>query len=115
MAAGLVGQMDKVLSSEIGEHCPIYAAWCYEWQERAERHIKRNLGVVDGLLTHAWHGSKKNRGYFNRSNILWQNAFDPSTDIKRDWQGLWQLTDQKIALRDQLREYFRSRLEDASH
>ena len=112
MAAGLVGEMGTVLSNDIGNNCPTYTQMCFEWQERAERHIKRNIGVVDGLLTHAWHGSKKDRGYFNRSEILWKNGFDPSKDIKRDWQGLWQLSDQKIALRDQLRAYFSSRKED---
>jgi hypothetical protein len=35
-------------------------------------------------------------------------------DIKRDWQGLWQLTDRKIRLRDELRAYFRSRDEDST-
>jgi hypothetical protein len=35
-------------------------------------------------------------------------------DLKRDWQGLWQLTDPKVRLRDELRAYFRSRDEDST-
>jgi hypothetical protein len=104
--------MARALSPEIIQACPVYAAWCEEWQRRAETYVKRNIGFVDGLLLHYFHGAKKNRGYVNRSEILWRNAFDPAKDIKRDWQGLWQLSGDKLALRDQLRAYFRSRDED---
>jgi hypothetical protein len=113
MACGLIGEMAQALSPELIRGCPAYAAWCMEWQVRAETYIRRNIGFVDGLLLHYFHGAKKNRGYLNRSAILWENEFDPSTDIKRDWQGVWQLTDRKLRLRDQLRGYFRSRDEDS--
>jgi hypothetical protein len=112
MGCALIGEIEKALNTNIIKTCPTYAEWCYEWQDRAERYIKRNVGLVDGLLLHYYHGSKRNRGYMTRAKILWENAFDPSKDIKRDWQGLWQLTDQKPQLRDQLRAYFRSRSED---
>jgi hypothetical protein len=114
MACGLIGEMARSLSADLVRGCPAYAEWCFEWQNRAELYIKRNVGFVDGLLLHYFHGTKKNRGYFNRSALLWKNRFDPAKDIKRDWQGLWQLTDRKIALRDQLRAYFRSRNEDGT-
>ena len=112
MALGLIGEMARGLNDEIIRECPVYTEWCFEWQARAETYIKRNIGFVEGLLLHYFHGAKKNRFYINRSAILWQNRFDPSRDVKRDWQGMWQLTDQKSRLRDQLRTYFRSRDED---
>jgi hypothetical protein len=114
MACALIGEIAQSLSPEIVRHCPDYTEWCLEWQARAETCIKHNIGFVDGLLLHYFHGAKKNRGYINRSEMLWKNQFDPARDIKRDWQGLWQLTGQKIALRDQLRAYFRSRDEDST-
>lgn len=114
MACGLTGEIAQSLSAEIVRDCPTYTEWCFEWQARAETYIKRNIGFVDGLLLHYFHGAKKNRGYLNRSVILWQNRFDPARDIKRDWQGLWQLTDRKVRMRDQLRAYFRSRDEDST-
>lgn len=112
MACGLIGEIAQSLSPEIIQDCPTYSEWCFEWQSRAENYVKRNIGFVDGLLLHYFHGAKRNRGYMNRSAILWNNSFDPARDIKRDWQGLWQLTDQKPGLRDELRAYFRSRDED---
>jgi hypothetical protein len=114
MACGLIGAMEQSLTPDILRACPVYAEWCLEWQLRAETTIKRNVGFVDGLLLHYFHGAKKNRGYENRSNILWQTCFDPAKDIRRDWQGLLQLTDRKPLLRDNLRAYFRSRDEDGS-
>lgn len=114
MACGLIGDIAQSLGVDLGRDCPTYTEWCFEWQARAETYIKRNIGFVDGLLLHYFHGAKKNRGYFNRSSILWNNEFDPARDIKRDWQGLWQLTDRKVRLRDQLRAYFRSRDEDSA-
>ncbi|PPQ39535.1 hypothetical protein [Rhodopila globiformis] len=112
MARGLIGDMESCLTADIVRECPTYAAWCLEWQNRAETYIRRNIGYVDGLLLHYFHGSKARRGYERRSDILSQNRFDPTTDLRRDWQGVWQLTDRKIPLRDQLRAYFRSRDED---
>lgn len=114
MAWGLIGEMARSLSPDLVAGCPVYADWCMEWGARAEAYVKRNVGFVDGLLLHYFHGAKKNRGYVNRSEILWDNGFDPVRDIKRDWQGVWQLTDAKPRLRDQLRAYFRSRDEDST-
>ncbi|CAM6054453.1 unnamed protein product [Sphagnum tenellum] len=113
MACSLIGELVQCLSENFATNCPIYTEWCFEWQARAERHIKHNIGYVDGLLMHYFHGSKRKRGYFDRPSVLWANYFDPSKDIKRDSQGLWQLTDQKPKLRDQLRMYFVRRDEDS--
>ena len=82
------------------------------WQEDAQN-LKRNIGYVPGTLLHYWHGKKSNRRYFDRWKILTSNQFDPVTDLKRDWQGLWALAGNKIALRDQLMAYFRGRDEDS--
>ncbi|HQT78130.1 MAG TPA: hypothetical protein PLD10_13830 [Rhodopila sp.] len=114
MAYGLISDVARVLPAEMISACPTYTEWCLAWAARAEAHIRRNVGFVDGLLLHYFHGAKRNRGYAERSEILWRNGFDPLRDIKRDWQGLWQLNDQKLRLRDDLRSYFRNRDEDST-
>ncbi len=63
MACALIGEIAQSLSPEIVRACPTYTEWCLEWQTRAETYIKRNIGFVDGLLLHYFHGAKKNRGY----------------------------------------------------
>lgn len=113
MACALVGQLEKSLYPAIYENCPVYVQWLEDWAERAKKFIRYNVGFMDGLVLHYWHGKKIDRGYFERWRILTSNKFDPLVDLKRDWQGLWQLTDHNHKLRDDLRAYFRSRSEDS--
>lgn len=113
MACALFGQVEKSFAP-IKRTCSNYIKWCLEWQNRAEHHVKRNVGYIDGLIMHYWHGPKAKRGYYDRWRILSENRFDPMTDIKRDWQGMWMLSGEKIELRDQLRHYLASRDEDSN-
>ena len=65
------------------------------------------------VIGFSWHGKKKDRGYSWRSNVLVKNNYDPDTDIKKDWQGIYALTGNKIKFRDELVQYFKSRNEDS--
>jgi hypothetical protein len=83
------------------------------WAGRAEL-LKPWIGYVPGLLTHFWHGPKANRRYIDRWQIINENAFDPNLDLKRDAQGLYQLTRRNKKLVADLMAYFRQRNEDSS-
>jgi hypothetical protein len=83
------------------------------WQELAEQHIKRNVGYVPGTVIHDWHGKKADRKYKDRWQILIRNQFNPDTDLVRNYQGVMHLAGNKQQLRDDLRNYFRSRNEDS--
>jgi hypothetical protein len=110
MACAIVGRVEH--STPGGLH-PNYYKHLRIWQERAESHVRRNIGYVPGLLLHHWHGKKKQRKYQERWGILQKHQFDPETDLKRDLQGMYQLTNKKIGLRDAIRAYFRQRHEDS--
>lgn len=110
MALSLIGKVDKSLNHNLH---PTYIEMANNFQDRCERHIQRNVGFVDGTIIHHWHGSKRNRFYQDRWKILVNNQFDPLKDIKKDDNGLWQLENYKIQLRDDIRKYFRSRNEDS--
>jgi hypothetical protein len=114
MASALIGQ--GMISCHSKIH-PAYKRLLREWEWRAETHIRRNVGVVEGLITHYWHGKKRDRKYKDRWKILVHNPYNPDIDIKKDWQGVWQLVDRleprSLTLRDDLRDYFRSRHEDS--
>jgi hypothetical protein len=114
MARALVG---KVRHSYHHDITPGYRKMLHEWQDRAEKYIRRNVGYVDGVILHNWHGKKKDRRYRDRWKILVDNKYNPRNDIKRDWQGLYQLVDDGtprfIELRDNIRSYFRARNEDS--
>ncbi len=113
MACGLIGQAPQSYSAELTDD---YKNAVLRWQTRAEDHVKRDIGYVNGTLLHAWHGKKRDRRYSDRWKILERNQFSPVTDLKRDWQGLWALeveTPRQMQLRDEIRAYFRARNEDS--
>lgn len=83
------------------------------WRDRALKYIKKNVGYVDGLILHHWHGKKIDRRYQDRGTILTDAQFNPEIDLIKDTQGLWQLNIENIALRDGIRNYFRARQEDS--
>lgn len=109
MAAALIGKVDRTIH---GMMQPSYKSYWKRWQERAEKHIKRNVGYVPGLLLHYWHGPKVNRRYVDRWKILVEEKYDHEKDLKYDPQGVLQLTDHNIRLRDRIQNYFRVREED---
>lgn len=113
MANALIGNLMKSVDPR---HTSGYLRNCRIWEDRAMA-IRDNpnggLGYMPGLLLHSFHGSKANRQYQHRHKFVINAGFDPDYDLKRDSQGLWQLTGRNSKLRDGLRLYARMRDEDA--
>lgn len=109
MACGLIGTVKDSYPDGLTKE---YLQPLYIWQDRAQKDIKGNHGYVKGALWHYPHGQKVRRGYVSRWNILVNNKFNPLIDLKRDMNGVWQLTDNNPKLRDDIRSYFRERRED---
>jgi hypothetical protein len=82
------------------------------WGDRAKE-LKKDVGFVPLTITHEWHGKKADRKYWDRWQILINHQYSPLEDLRRDWQGLYQLTDRDPGLRDDIRAYFRARNEDS--
>ncbi len=114
MAKSIVGEGLDVLYPGVS---PGYRKAVVDWQGQALK-LRGDLGFVGGTVLHHWHGRKANRKYWDRCKILTDTRFDPSVDLKRDWQGLYQLVDhgetRSLLLRDAIRAYFRSRDEDGN-
>jgi hypothetical protein len=111
MACALVGQVRRSLFDGFS---PAYWRWCQQWEDRATQYIRKNVGFLPGLVTHCWHGNTKNRAYDKRWKFLALAQYDPELDLKRDHQGLWQLTERSAVLRDGIRQYNRMRNEDGN-
>ncbi len=109
MACAMIGKGEYSFNHGVHEN---YKDMVMEWQRRCDKFVKRDVGYVSGTLMHAWHGSKQNRGYKDRWKILVDHQYDPYKDVYKDSQGLYQLDDDKLGLRDDIRRYFRSRHED---
>lgn len=93
---------------------PAYMRNLLTWQQRANVHIRQNIGFMPGTIYHHWHGRKKDRKYVERWDIIVKHGYDPDQDLKRDWQGLWTLSDHGLRMRNDIRAYFRSRNEDVT-
>ena len=71
------------------------------------------FGYIPGVIRHYFHGSKKNRKYHDRWQILLRNNYDPYTFIKYDSNGLLVPTkDFPEQLKIEILEYFKERNED---
>ncbi|MBV9859829.1 MAG: hypothetical protein JO038_06975 [Alphaproteobacteria bacterium] len=111
MALALIGRVRDSVPAHVSAG---YLAPLLQWQERAERHLTRNIGYVPGTIEHAWHGPKQGRRYVDRWGILVRHGFDPATDLKRNLCGVLELAGNKPALRLEIDRYFRSRDEEAT-
>jgi hypothetical protein len=71
------------------------------------------LGYVPGIIRHYFHGSKKNRKYGERWQILVQHAYEPSKHITKNSDGLLIPTDEcPKQMLNEIYEYFSERNED---
>jgi hypothetical protein len=84
------------------------------WQERAHKHIKRDVGWLNSTVFHYHHGNKIDRKYHDRWRILVDYQYDPLRHVKHDSQGILQWAESAPwGLRDGCRDYFASRNEDS--
>ncbi len=111
MALGMYGEASRSLP--VAPTHP-YATPVLQWQDRALRVIKKNVGYMPGTVIHYFHGKKADRKYLERWSIIKNNNFDPSKDLVKDSQGLYKLANVNTQLRDDLRHYFLARQEDSS-
>ena len=111
MALGLAGSAEWSLPG--GVH-PSYRRHVMRWQERALQHVNGNVGFVPGTIEHGFHGAKPKRGYNTRWNMFTTHRFDPDEDLKRNADGVIELSGNKPALRRDFDRYLRARQEDAN-
>ncbi|MCE0742841.1 hypothetical protein LWC05_02900 [Acetobacter sicerae] len=111
MALGLIGRAQESYPGNISDS---YKRHVLRWQKRAMAAINGHIGALDGSIEHHFHGSKTNRAYQSRWEILTRNAFDPDEDLKRNIWETWELAGNKPQLKREMDRYFRARNEDAN-
>ncbi len=109
MAFACIGEVQDTVH---GGMTAAFKRRCAEWQTRAMRVTKGEVGFAPGRIEHNFHGPKKRRFYRERWGVLIDHAYDPDTDLVHDNQGLIQLAG-KPALEQDIRLYNRSRFEDS--
>lgn len=112
----VIGSADQYMALALfgaAENCiPRGAMWKDELTAyQAKSQLPRNLmGYIPGTLVHHYHGTRVNRQFNSRTNILLDMHFDPATDISRTRDGLVEICRPELAAR--IAQYFSDRKED---
>lgn len=112
MASALAGLAHKTLPP--GDTSANYCAEVMRWERRALKAINGNVGYVDGVIEHLFHGKKADRGYLSRWGMFLQFGFDPLEDLIRNSHGVWEFATEKPALRRAFDQYLHARNEDGN-
>lgn len=114
MAHALIEKTEKMMRNDLHRN---YKKMVMQWYYRCHTHIRRNVGVMEGTIVHHWHGKKTGRGYNSKHALLAKVGFDPLRHLKRDYQGLYQLHDDRstayVQIRDLMRRIAKERNEDS--
>jgi len=115
MAHALIEKTEGMMRNDLHRG---YQKMVMQWYHRCRTHIRQNVGCMEGAIFHAWHGRKTDRGYNAKHKLLAEIGFDPARHLKRDYQGLWQLHDDRssafVKLRDMMRRIAKERDEDSN-
>lgn len=85
-----------------------------KWQAEAWPKVRGRVTSLPGDVIHLYHGDVVNRRYVARHQILVRHEFDPARHVDVDEQGLLVWSENApVTLRQEVRDYFFSRLEDA--
>lgn len=109
MAFSMIGEVHNSVHGKMSQD---FKDRCSAWQALAYRETRGLVAAVEGHIVHDYHGAKRNRQYRERWQILIDNHFEPSKDLRKDASGLYYLVG-KPKLEEQIRQYFRLRNEDS--
>ncbi len=109
IALSLIGKAENSVSKELNEG---YNNTVLDYQNKIKE-AKLRLGYVPGVIRHYFHGSKKNRKYLERRQILVEHKFNPLLHlIRNDFGLLLPSKDCPEGLLTDIKKYFIERNED---
>ena len=107
MAIALINKCEKLMNINYSED---YNNSMLEFQKKAK---SLRLGYTPGVIRHHYHGSKKNRQYTERWQILMKHLYSPINHLKYDKTGI--LIPTELFTKDfknDIMTYFKERKED---
>ncbi len=84
------------------------------WTAEIHRRVQGSLGSIEGEVFHLWHGHQSDRNYFGRIQVLWDQEFDPKSDLSKNDSNIWQCSVEREGLAKAFLRYFESRQPDQS-
>lgn len=80
------------------------------WAWSSYEKVQGNIGYVPGAIEHLYHGNDYYRKYHSRNQILLDNNFIPSKDLKLSTNQLYSIPDKHNILLE-IKKYFQTRTE----
>jgi len=114
----IIGYGDKIITyGIIGNNKLMYDKTLVNANNETNEYMNKfkniKFGVVDGKILHYYHGTKQNRQYLERSEIMLKNKFDPILQIQYNEFGILVPTDvMNCDFLKNIMEYFLNRKED---
>lgn len=109
MAASSVGDWSD---SAFIKNGGAYRDEAIRWGQKFYGRVKGNISYLVTDVVHLFHGTRANRNYGNRHEILSSSKFDPASDITMADSGAWQWSTDKLEMVNRVSEYFMDRKED---
>ena len=107
MALSFINKCESMTNEEYHED---YNNSILEYQSKAKT---LRVGYTPGIIRHYYHGSKKNRNYTERWQILMKHKFSPIIHLKYDDYGILIPTSEfSNDFKDDILSYFKERKED---
>ena len=114
-AFGMLGIVCSSVLSNSFKYNPDYVKAVKDWVDNAFKVVDGNIGVLDCIIYHNYHGETKDRQYWERNEILCKNQFSPKGDLYKNHQGLNQFIQGKPELEADIIKYFENRKEDNNY
>lgn len=114
-AFGMLGIVCSSILNKNFIYNPDYTNAVKDWVKNAYNVVRGNVGMMDGIVLHHYHGETKNRQYWERNEILCRNKFSPEDDLYKNHQGLNQFREGKPEMEREIKEYFENRQEDDNY
>jgi hypothetical protein len=111
MAWACVGDIEVGIHGETSDN---YKQRVREHLTKFKNVVNGDLGAVQGMIVHSWHGTKESRRYGERWSVFTENNFEPDFDLVRRHDGLIELTERNPELRNGIRRYFSLRNDDCN-
>jgi hypothetical protein len=107
IALSILNNGDKSYNENITQN---YKKSIMKFQKRSN---KLRIGYIPGVIKHFYHGSKKNRQYLERWQILVDNKYHPGEHITKNKDGILIPTESfPNKLKSDILNYFKERNED---
>jgi hypothetical protein len=107
MATAFINKCEHIMKEEYHED---YNNSMLDFQNNAKN---LRIGYTPGIIRHYYHGSKKNRKYTERWQVLINNAFSPNNHLTYDASGILIPTSEFTEeFKKDIMDYFKERKED---